>query len=80
MGDFHVERLGHVHVVVRVRAQDFVSWAVDQMGPLFLRSRDGHNCLALFTSPSGHRDGSTARSPSSAACGLFRSSAADPIP
>ena len=66
MTEFHVDRLDHVHIEVADReasakwyghalglvpAGNFASWADDPKGPLFLQSRSGHHCLALFARP-----------------------------
>lgn len=63
MADFRVKRLDHVHLQVADRdnaalwfkrvlgleiAPEFAEWARDPEGPVFLSTREGAPCLALF--------------------------------
>lgn len=63
MAEFSVDGLDHVHLEVadreaaaawlnRVlglrRAEVYAGWADDPMGPMFLESASGRNCIALF--------------------------------
>lgn len=66
MPAINVEGIDHVHVHVANReaaaewfervlglqiAAEFISWAKDPHGPLFLVTREGVRCLALFEDP-----------------------------
>jgi catechol 2,3-dioxygenase-like lactoylglutathione lyase family enzyme len=69
MADFRVMGLDHVHIQVADRAgavawyervlglhiaPEFVEWASDPEGPVFLSTREGASCLALFRRNTEH--------------------------
>jgi catechol 2,3-dioxygenase-like lactoylglutathione lyase family enzyme len=69
MAGMGVKGLDHVHIHVADRdraatwfkrvlglepASQFSEWASDPEGPLFLSTRDGHHCLALFQGNTEH--------------------------